>query len=353
MTYMFMSTKPLRRGFTLIELLIVVAIIGILMSLAGMAVMSTVSGARVAATKATMTKVQRQLQSRIEAVSRAFRDQQSANQLFAEIAAVEKTATRAAGRFNPVKAALMRKVYMRAFLPQTWNEARFLLKRAGKTPPVSINPQPGNETESAEVLYFLLSDASIVGFTPANQDLFAGNEVRDTDKNGALEIVDGWGLAVRFYRWPTRLLRPAGWEGEENEIRATDAIKADDFTRAQILIEGLPTSLKIPPNRSTPTSLAQDPDDSLNVLVPGNGWISTTAQITEFESSNTSPFPFHTIFTWHSPLVVSSGPDRKFGIYDAGDGSHLGSLCEPYTSGPDQVFLYDNISNLNVRSGGK
>lgn len=336
------SVTQLRRGFTLIELLVVIGIIGLLMSILGVAVMNSLSGARIAGTKATMIKIQRQLQSRIEAVNRAYRGQQSMTQLVNEIGSVDKVANQApAQRVNAVRTALMRKVYLRTYLPQTWAEAAFLLKKGGKSAPSPIN----TATESAEVLYFILTDASIVGFTPANQDLFAGTEVRDTDGNGAMEILDSWGSPVRFYRWPTRLLRPSGYTG-------LNAISSTDFDRAQLLIQGIPTSLKVTPNPAAPSSLAQDPDDPLNVLTPGNGWSNSASDITDFESSTTSPFPFHTAFTWHTPLVVSAGPDREFGIYDVTTSGHLGRLCEPYTSGTELTFLYDNITNLNIKSGG-
>ena len=351
---MHKQKRATRSGFTLIELMIVVAIIGVLLSIVGVAVMNTVSGARTAATKATLTKVQRQMQSRIEAVARTFKGQANSTQLFSEIAAVDRSASQApASRESAVRKALMQKVYLRTYLPQTWAEAAFLLKKAGKSAPSQINSKaPDLETESAEVLYFFLSDASVVGFTPANQDLFTGNEVRDTDGNGALEIVDGWGKPVRYYRWPTRLLRPAGYTGSPTGVAATDAISSANFERAQLLIFGIPTSLKVAPSINNPGSFAQDPDDPLNVLVPGNGWSQTAAAITTFESGTSSPFPFHTPFTWHTPLVVSSGPDGLFGIRDSSDATHLGRLCEPFTSGTDETFLFDNITNLNIKSGG-
>lgn len=353
---MHKHTNSPRSGFTLIELMIVVAIIGVLLSIVGVAVMNTIVGARTAATKATLTKVQRQMQSRIEAVTRAFKGQLNSTQLFSEIAAVDRTASQApASREDAVRKALMQKVYLRTYLPQTWSEASFLLKKSGKSAPSQINPKyPSSEleTESAEVLYFFLSDASVVGFTPANQGLFTGNEVRDTDGNGALEIVDAWGKPLRFYRWPTRLLRPSGYVGSPTGVSASDAISNDDFERAQLLIFGIPTSLKVPPNINNPGSFAQDPDDPLNVLVPGNGWSQSAAAITTFETGTSSPFPFHTPFTWHTPLVVSAGPDGLFGIRDSAEAGHLGRLCEPFTTGTEQTFLFDNITNLNIKSGG-
>lgn len=335
-----------RRGFTLIELLMVIAIIIFLMSLAGAVAMVSLSGARTAATKAMMSKIQRQLQSRIEAVNRAFSSKSSQTQLYNEIANIQPLVVlmqqnpNYVGRVRTVTDVLTRKIYMRTYLPQTWAEAGFLLRKSGKTAPTTINAR----TESAEVLYFFLSDASIVGFTPANQDLFSGNEVRDTDGNGALELVDAWGSPVRFYRWPTRLLRPTGYTG-------LTAITSTDFERAQLLIYGVPTSLKVTPSLSVPSSLAHDPDDGMNVLTPGNGFLTSAADATNFENGTSKPLPFHTVFTWHTPLVVSAGPDKEFGIYDSTVSGHLGRLCEPYTSGTEQTYLYDNVTTHNVKSG--
>ncbi len=142
-----------RRGFTLIELLMVIAIIIFLMSLAGGVAMLSLSGARTAATKAMMSKIQRQLQSRIEAVNRAFASKSSQTQLYNEIANVQPLIPNSLQTNNPGRAikvtdVLTRKIYMRTYLPQTWAEAGFLLKKAGKSAPSTINAN----TESAEVL---------------------------------------------------------------------------------------------------------------------------------------------------------------------------------------------------------
>ena len=86
-----------RGGFTLIEILIVVAIIAFLMSIVGVVTMQFLSGARKTQTKALLIKVQRQLQSRIEALQRddlyrTQRDYQGG--VFVEGAAVDNAARR-------------------------------------------------------------------------------------------------------------------------------------------------------------------------------------------------------------------------------------------------------------------
>ena len=357
MQVMFQVSNNQRRAFTLIELLIVVAIIGLLMSIIGVAVMNSLTGARASATKSLMTKLQLQIQSRVEAVQRSdvFRSQKDfQGSVFLETAAVDTAARRGgatpATRVAHIKTVLAHKVLVRQYLPQTWSEAAYLLKRAGKSAPATIDAL----NESAEVLFFFLNDSSIVGYTPANQDLFSGNEVRDTDSNGFPEIVDGWGRPVRFYRWPTRLIRPSGFSSV-GLVPAT--LPPADYERAKTLISGIPNTLTQLPQRKNLSTLNHDPDDAMNFLTPGNGWLTSDAEAAAVEAGTGTfsgpPFPLHTLFTWHAPLVVSAGVDGEFGIYDPTDSTHLGRLCEPILTGTGEQALYDNITNLNVKSGGK
>ncbi len=347
-------TKQQRRGFTMVELLIVVAIIGLLMSIIGVAAMNSISGARVSATKSLMTKLQLQIQSRLEAVQRSdvYRSQKDfQGSVFLEGAAVDVAARRGgatrASLIPRVKTVLAHKVLERQYLPQTWFEAAYLLARAGRTAPPTGSINPLNE--SAEVLYFFLNDSSVVGYTPANQDLFGGNEVRDTDGNGFPEIVDGWGRPVRFYRWPTRLVRSAGFSAA--------AVTPADFERARTLIPAIPSTLTQAPLLTNPGSMTHDPDDVLNVIKPGNGWLANAAEAAAVEAGtgtfSGSPFPLHTLFTWHVPLVVSAGVDGDFGIFDPTDALHFGRLCETIQTGTGPQALYDNITTQNVKSGGK
>lgn len=346
---MYCRTKQ-KRGFTLIELLVVVAIIAFLASIVGVVVMNSIVGARIAATKSTLIKTQRQLQQRIEALIRSdvYRTQRDfQGGVFLEVAAVDTAARRGgstpAQRVNHVKSALGKKVLQRQFLPQTWAEAGYLLRRAGKTAPASIDPL----LESAEVLYFFLSDSSIIGYTPGGQDVFGGNETRDTDGNGFPELVDGWGRALRFYRWPTRLVRPNGY--------SFTGVASADYERAKTLISGIPTTIQLPPPGAgvaadnVTSFLNQDPDDSLNFLSPGNGWLANAAEAANVEAGTGSfsgtPFPLHTLFTWHTPLVVSAGPDGEFGIYDPTAAGHFGRLCEPDLT----TSINDNITTLNFK----
>jgi prepilin-type N-terminal cleavage/methylation domain-containing protein len=338
-----------RSGFTLIELMIVIAIIALLMSILGVAVMNSFSGAKVAATKQLMVKIQRQLQSRIEALRRML-DREKGNEYsrlpflqsinFTSAANIDGTTPQS--RIKAVRTALIHKYTHKTYLPQTWSEASYLLALVGKTA-----PSPNPETESAEVLYFFLTDSSIIGYTPINADLFTGNEVRDTDGNGFPELVDYWGKPLRFYRWPTRLLRPTGFSGANN-------MTPDNYQIAIGQIEGIPANLASPSLTPLLTPI-HDPDDPMGVLTPGKGWI-TVAEAADVENGtnpfNDKPFPLHTLFTWHTPLVVSAGVDQDFGIYESIDTGRKWWLCEPKLTPQGITALNNNITNLNVKSGG-
>lgn len=347
-----------RSGFTLIEMLIVVAIILFLLSIVGVATMRFISSAKVTATKALLTKIQRQLQARIEAIHRddLYLNQQNyQGGVFIEGAAVDGAARRTdvspsrpnvLKRYTQIRNTLAKKSLQRQFLPQTWAEAAYLLGRAGKAAPSS--PQPA--TESAEVLFFFLSDGSVKGYSPATQDVFGGNEIKDTDGNGFPELVDAWGKPLRFFRWPTRLLRPDGL----TTVQGVDSIA---LSRASILITGLPSTLTLNATSN------HDPDDSYNVLTPATGGWCLPGEQTSFENGGAGIFvprlfPMHTLFTWHAPLVVSAGLDGDFGIYGTDVPGHIGRLCEPILpapSSPDFQFppaLTDNITTLNIKSGG-
>ncbi|MEZ6034839.1 MAG: type II secretion system protein [Planctomycetaceae bacterium] len=63
-----------RQGFTLLELLIVVAIVGTLMSLSVVVMYGFVNQAEEEATSATIQKINRLLEERIDAFDRAFKE---------------------------------------------------------------------------------------------------------------------------------------------------------------------------------------------------------------------------------------------------------------------------------------
>src|SRR5690606_17639604 len=102
---------------------------------------------------------------------------------------------------------LTRKYFLRTRFPQSFAEV------AGNPPTIPriepyynlINSGPGVDlsahdrypellsTESSELLYLVLTRGDVYGVSPVGQDEFSTSEVADTDGDGLLEFVDGWG----------------------------------------------------------------------------------------------------------------------------------------------------------------
>lgn len=308
----------MRRGFTMLELLVVVVIIGVLAAGLTMAVLSLVTDARAAATRGTVTTISGLMQQRIEAYRRTVLPRIK-NAIANDSMSVRITSgtTPQSVPLNScgdrqLAQVLAEKVYFRNFFPQTWAEASYLLAQAGQSAPVDTR----EDTESAEVLYFLLTDAGVVGNLAQDAESFSTKQVADTDGNGRNEFVDGWGNPIRFYRWPTRLIRPFGY-AEGVAPTATDLMIAKTF---------------IPALPHNPLEAAVDPDDHLEHTHGGcfdADW---------FENE------FHTLASWHSPLIVSCGPDQSLGMFETSDRDnygHLGRLTLTYGD------AMDNITNFN------
>ena len=72
---------------------------------------------------------------------------------------------------------------------------------------------------------------------------------------------------------------------------------------------------------------------------------------------------FHDFYTFHTPLIVSSGPDKELGLFEPNDNTipdTFGRLAAPklppastQTTVKTMSQLSDNITNLNQRAGGK
>lgn len=334
------QTRPVhhRLGFTMIELLIVVAIIGLLMSIIGVATLSMIGTAKVAATKATIVKVQGLLQQRVDAATRKDPDP-------ALVTTLSFTFGKKPGE------SLARKISFRRAFPQTWSEV--------PTPVLASLPAgspaiPGPATtperraiESAEVLHFMLTKANVLGYPPVADGEFNTSEVADTDinpmtgnaaPNGWPEFVDAWGKPLRFYRWPTRLIRGGPWS----------MMPVNPSQIAKQLIPSLPTSA---------SELSRDPDDKYGFLKVGV--LIDPADVTYYEQG-TAPMgnkwfargAFNTPETFSLPLIVSGGPDLTTGLFEPSDLINLGywAAVDPMAN-PNATF--DDISNYNIRSGGR
>lgn len=418
-----------RSGFTLIELLIVVMIAAILIT----ALTATINGVfrqgRETRTVATLQKLDGLLADRQKGLERAFagstfrqfvKRQHAIRQYrgfqIDYLGSTVATVRRVPGISEKASEILARKDWQRYYMPQSFADyiiaAQFMgldedknddgvpdrlaSKYTGSIPPVA------DQTESAEMLYFSLTELEVFGVPPVGEDAFSTEEVQDTDGDGLLEIIDAWDHPVRFYRWPTRLLKPYGLAGIDRQpgnagvdddgfIYANGSPKTDDIlelstpgtddldvsadqrTYAGIYISGLPRKPTIVGQYDM---LNEEPEDPYGLILAevkrlGANGINATDVLSEVL--------YHTIDTYHKPLVVSAGPDGVLGLLEPthNEDSNFNGMLDSGPPNEDansngyldigglgQVPIdstgaftnldaaYDDLTNRNRRAGG-
>lgn len=288
------------RGFTLIEILVVMTLITTLMTLMVMLVGSMLGTARTAATRATVFKIHQMLEERRDAFSRY---QLQRVQINTAITILRNSGLndRQSRQLAPVVA---RKLIFKIALPQNHGE-----KSLSNTNTLSA-------ADSSELLYWNLTNGNTFGVPNESDSRFSATELGDTDADGLIELLDGWGQPLRFYRWPTRLVRPAG---------SGQMILNPHLVRARLLL-----------GDGSIDRFSHDPDD--DPLGRFGQWIQAQG----------NEAVYHTPSTWHATLVLSAGPDGMVGLYEPHDTANLGHLANP--NGRDDA-IYDNITNLNIPIG--
>lgn len=477
-----------RRGFTLVEILIVISIIAVLMTMMVAVVRNSMKTAKTAATSALIQKIDMLIDDRLKGFDRATKTADFGRILDTRKQALEAGEDRNRnqvldpgedwngngvldggiyGVSRDVLGAVARKDFLRENFPQRYADFGAAVAGPGllQGVPTSIlldptlKPEDANvngvldggedtngngvldgyvhakhnvETESSALLYFALTKLQVFGVPPVGESAFETSEYRDTDGDGLLEFVDAWGVPLRFYRWPTRLLKPNGILGADgapgvagaNDNLAFDTslaipknvfyntilngvtddflefgkVGSDDITvskthRAIVayLIDGLPSGPVVPGQWD---SLSEDPDDPYglisteikrlylqSLLGGGSNPVDATQGPGGFNEVN-----YPTIDTYHTPLVISAGPDGDFGLYppylledlngntalDPGEDTNgngfldYGVLAQPIhgPGGPYDITssvtstatdvisaLTDNLTNRNRRAG--
>ncbi|MCX7421093.1 MAG: type II secretion system protein [Planctomycetia bacterium] len=443
--------ERLRRAFTLLEILVVVVIIALLIGILGTTVTTSIRKARETATVALIQKIEGLLDDRRKGFERAVKSRD-----FERIVQLRKQSLEAGGIFGVsprVIESIARKEFYSLLFPQRYldmtpriatgplagvptsiagedangngtldagedlNNNGVLDKADPSLAPEDKNANgiidPGEdangngkldgyvhfnhkpETESAAVLYLMLTQMQVFGVPPVGESEFrVGNEVLDTDGDGLLELVDGWRRPLRFYRWPTRLIKPNGNVGADGQYGVAGVDDdgngtVDDFGDygklgtddvaislssipsnmrpiAALLMEALPPAPAFPAGQWDP--LSEDPDDPY-------GLISTEMKrLLAFNINVTGTYTellYPTLDTYHTPLIISCGADGELGLYEpfaSGPGmTNMGILAQPIhgsggaydfgatavTPNGTQVLaaLADNITNRNRRAG--
>ena len=394
-----------RRAFTVVELLVVIGIIAIVLTISIALIGNTLQNARVNATRATIQKVNTLMQSQIEAFSRVDLTEQST---------AAQTFFSASTPSTPVGDGLARiiahKIAYQGLLPQREVDMYGLDQVAGTTgtPAVGVDSPVAakmaeltangtyiaanhrQETESSELLYLALTQTAQLGGTAVTT--FTANETADTDDDGLLEFVDGWGNPLQFYRWPTRLIRPApiGSTAGQSIVNASTnpayayvvnpSYAGTGFPSitgldASVIFASLP-QLEAGGTRGPATlrsqelldPLARDTDDQVGAFA--NWLMLSGSPFTDANGNAINEARFHTPETWHMPLIVSAGPDQVLGLYMPFDSANFGHLAQPVFEDAngngaldtgedvngnlilDENGLLDNLTNRNLRAGG-
>lgn len=315
------NSRTRRFGFTMIELLVTISIIALLITIGGMVIANSISQSKERATRVVLLKLDGLLQQRLDGFNTLINKPQRQLDLQTNGVAIVNAKLSAAnivGVPKAMKNLMAYKEYFRLAFPQTGADNPSL--SAATTSYFYGNV--ANSAESSEYLYWIITQSDSFGVTPVDDSEFTSAEVRDTDGDGRLEFIDAWGRPLRFYRWPTRLLRPAG----PGVAIVTAA--------ASLLISGLPDAV----------DLQVDPDDAVGVY--DATVVSGVMTPVQYEAMYQTPD------TYSIPLIVSCGADgqkpNSLGLYEPYDTANFGHLAQPIpavVANPGSSSLNDDLTN--------
>lgn len=219
------------QAFSLIELLMAMGIIVLLAALLIMPIRNILGKSKENATRATILKIDNLIRQAQQEMERAS----PKNDLAYKWALSEFPD-------NPDKRdRWANRMRLKLNFPQTEQDCEALPNNpiarliAQKKAEAGINGQIDPDTVSSSLMYILLTDGAIWGVPLADADKFTANEVQDTNGDGLMEFVDAWGKPLKFYRWPTGLVRPVPecdvspeyWSTASTQSRSREVMRID------------------------------------------------------------------------------------------------------------------------------
>lgn len=182
------------------------------------------------------------------------------------------------------------------------------------------------DTESSECLYLILS-VNMPGCSISVADI-PSEYIADTDGDGMMEFIDGWGKPLRFYRFPTDYY--AYLIEITRELPATRVVNTVD-----------PQSLLVDPEwfgSTTPNPNARRMLETAGMFRTHKAYRTVGDPASEPNAAVAAIYPT-------SPLIVSAGPDGQFGFwtpYSTSAGTTTKSIAKPdaYTTAQPDKYLY-------------
>lgn len=218
------------------------------------------------------------------------------------------------------------------------------------------------QNQSAECLYLIMA-STFVGGSSAIDSIPDGN-IGDTDEDGLLEILDGWGRPLGFIRWPVGFVDP---DSTLLEV-ARNSVAADDFDPFRIdfaysgaeIASGLnPVSGRVMPWSMRPLILSAGSDNE-----HGIAFNPVDSSGTEYVHFNyTSPiwaWPVNVNYMGQERLGRGSGalafPDPYLRVFINNNGGSGGSFTGLVPG--QQLFpllessevIADNVSNYSLQA---
>ena len=286
-----------RRAFTLVEMLVVIAIIGILVSLAGVAVFRLIGTQQTSNTRSELTRLETEFQKQYRAAADNYRKEPIPTPGSAMGNVYYNTVLPMAGNDRLRAQVIWTKLRLKQTFPNNFNEAlnpapmpslpyyQNTLSLLGYTAANTTSPQPWESSACLLLALERSTDGNGVSPETLGVNSFISNFATPSGQT-IQGLVDGWHTPLAFCRWPVNsvVLNPSGPQpGDKN-----------------------------------------DPDDPSGLLV-STSWQNTPypnmPSITDLAAfmQFCHPVPQHTAGQEATtfriyPLIVSAGPDNKLGL---------------------------------------